>query len=211
MRTRSKLALAALAATLLMSLAVSSATAGHLSTSNQNFRIVWNPLTFRSEGGFINPTVECPVTLEGTFHSATIAKIEGSLIGYITRAIVAETEPPCRGGIAHVNTETLPWHVTYRSFVGTLPRITGIVLLLHKTSFEIETGGVRCRFEETGTERAAGTANREAGGAITGLTADNISLPRTGGSSFCPTRISFEGTGTVTVLGSTTRISVTLI
>jgi len=209
--TRTRFTLVALTATLLMGLAVSSATAGRLSLSNQRFRAVWSPLRFFGEGG-IEAEIRCPVTLEGSFHSATIQKVLRSLIGYVTRAISGAGRA-CASGSATVLAETLPWHITYEGFSGTLPRITRIRLLLRRVAFIVEPGlSIRCLYRENGTAQAAGEAIVEAGGAITGLEADRtIRLPLFSGGGFCPTEGGFEGTGTVTLQGAATRITVRLI
>src|SRR5580765_3632601 len=108
MRTRSKLLLAALATTAFMSIAVSSANARRFEISNQRFRAVWTFLEFTANGHVIL----CPVTLEGSFHSRTLSKVSGQLIGYVTNAFVPATE--CvTGGRARALTETLPWHMQY--------------------------------------------------------------------------------------------------
>ena len=214
MRTHSKLVFAGLAATLLMAVAVTSASARNLSISNQNFRIVWTELIF--SGG--SASVTCPVTLEGTFHYRSIMKSPGALIGYVTRAISGSTQPPCRGGTATVDSETLPWHVTYRSFAGALPAIEKLSILLHSTSFHVTPVilgiSVACAYRERGAaeENAAGIATREAGGAITTVRADEtILLAKYSGSSSCPTSGGFRGTGEAFVLGTNTRITLTLI
>ena len=84
MRTHSKLHILALAATFLVSLGVTSASASRLSVSNRNFRAVWSLLTLSTAG----TQITCPVTLEGSFHSATLAKRAGALIAHISRASV---------------------------------------------------------------------------------------------------------------------------
>jgi hypothetical protein len=210
MRTRSKLIISALAATLLMSFAVSSASASRLSVSNRNFRAVWSLLTLEAAGAVIN----CPVTLEGSFHSATLAKRVGALIGHISRASV-------RGGLAEcLNTGTatisaLPWHVTYGGFQGTLPRPTGVVLQLIGARFTVDpAGGLPACTATTSTgSPARGIANLEAGGIVTGLTADpSAEIPLSEGFGCALFTGSFSGTGTVKLLGSTTtNIRVTLI
>jgi hypothetical protein len=210
MPTRTKLTLAGLAATLLMGFAVTTANANHLSVSNQFFRIVWNPLTFVGEGG---TTIKCPATLEGSFHERTIAKTIGRLVGYVSRAIFG-SGAACQGGSFTVLTATLPWHVTYEGFSGRLPAITSVRLLLRRVAFVEEVFSVRCLYKENGTSQAAGELLVEAGGNAKELTADRtITLPLFEGSTlFCPTNTGFEGTGEVTLLGSsTTRIRVTLI
>jgi len=77
--------LVAVGAAALLSVCVSTATAGRLSTSSPTFRSTFRELRLRLPFG----TTNCPVTLEGTLHSSTLAKVAGSLIGYITRASVA--------------------------------------------------------------------------------------------------------------------------
>jgi len=208
MRTRTKLTLAGLTATLLMGLAVSAASASHLRVTNQNFRVTWSGLKFLEEGG--GSLVTCPVTLEGSFHSATIAKVLGSLIGVVTRATVGNSS--CSGGHATILQATLPWHVRYNGFTGILPNITGVGLALAGVAFNVEVFFVNCLYKENGTETAAGTAAVEPAHAITSLNADNtIRLPKFSGGSLCPASGGFEGAGNVTVTGSTTKISVTLI
>src|SRR5436853_3228582 len=123
MRLSTKLGLTALMAAMLLAAAIGTASARSLSVSNQSFRVTWSKLEF--EGGLGIPT-QCQVTLEGSFHSRTIAKVLRSLIGAITRAVV-KTES-CSGGRATVGAP--PWHVTYQGFTGTLPRILTVVIAL---------------------------------------------------------------------------------
>ncbi len=129
-----KLTLAALTVTLLLGIAVSNASANNLSTNEGGFRIAWSHLEF------IEPTFEvgvrCPVTIEGSFHSTTIRKVVGALIGQVTR--VDLTSSTCTGGHATALTETLPWAVSYQGFGGTLPDITSIKVLLLRPAFRLE-------------------------------------------------------------------------
>jgi hypothetical protein len=212
MQTYTRLAATGFMAALLMALAVSSASAGRLSVSNQSLRITWATIEFFAEGGS-EATVRCHLTLEGSFHSRTIAKVVGSLLGYITRAIIAPREQ-CTGGAWTVLAATLPWHMTYDGFEGTLPNISGIRLGLRRTAYLTEVGlGTSCLYQEGGAGRTARfTAHREAGGRITGMTADEtIRLARVSGTFGCPTEQGFRGTGTVALLGTTTPITITLI
>src|SRR5689334_4686012 len=129
MRMSAKLGLTALIAALLLSAAISTASARNLSVSNQNIRVTWSRLEFRSPA----VTVRCRVTLEGSFHRATIAKTRGTLVGAVTRADVDTAN--CTN--ARATAEGLPWHITYEGFVGTLPRITEVLLLLRNTLFNL--------------------------------------------------------------------------
>jgi hypothetical protein len=209
----------ALAAVLVLTTFVSAALANRLSLSQQSFRQIWTPLTFSIMGseGFAN----CNVTLEGSFHYRTFAKVRRSLIGYVTK--VAFTHP-CTGsaeawalngtetpsGLGAL-TNTLPWHITYEGFEGRLPTITGMRLLF-AANFVYASGitGL-CLFEGN----IQGVMQRESrGGALTGTVVDNtIGIPRKSGGIFCLTTDHFSGTGgnTRTAAGSEVRITLTLI
>jgi hypothetical protein len=124
MQTRSTFSVVALAAVMVMALTVSLASARRFGLSNQTFRAIWTLLRFEIEG---TATIECPVTLEGSFHSRTLSKVSGQLVGYVTRAFVRGGLTECLNtGNVRANTETLPWHIQYNSFIGTLPSISEI-------------------------------------------------------------------------------------
>jgi hypothetical protein len=207
MRKRIGASLVALSATLTLALAVGSASANRLSYSSQLFRIIWTSLTFSESGG--NFPISCPVTLEGSFHSRTMAKVTEALVAYINRAIV--NNPGCTEGQATILSETLPWHVTFQGFSGTLPAITGVRHYLIGAAFQIEPGlGIRCLARSTATSPAAGDATREAGGNITSLTPDSsLPIPVTG--TACPSAGIFSGSGGVFVQGTRERVRLNLI
>jgi hypothetical protein len=70
-----------------------------------------------------------------------MAKVAGSLIGYITRADLGI----CQAGTATVLTSTLPWHVRYSGFRGTLPEINRIFTHIIGASWRVrESGGIAC-------------------------------------------------------------------
>jgi len=114
----SKLLLAVVGAAVLLGALAISASAAHLEYSAQAIKATWTRWNFR--GGF--GTVECEVVLSGSFHSRTITKTAGSLIGYITAGSVLR----CARWGATTNQSSLPWHREYRSFAGELPSITGV-------------------------------------------------------------------------------------
>ena len=215
MRTHTKLTLAALTATLFMALAVNTASANRFSVSNQFFRVVWSPLNFIGEGSSVR--VGCNVTVEGSFHSRTIVKTIGSLLGYVTRAIIGG----CTENSATVLTATLPWHLTYEGFSSSrgLPAIERIRLLLRHIAFvtQIFGGLVECLYADAGTnqsENAAGESLLTGGSANEVASDPSIRIPFVRGSGLtenCPAKGGFTGTGNVTLLGATTRITVTLI
>jgi hypothetical protein len=203
MRNRSKLALAALSAAMLLAVVVSVASANRLATSNQAWRATFTPMTFTGGGS----TVRCNVTLEGSFHSRTISKVVGQLVGYVTKATVSPH--PCTGGDAEAAQESLPWHLRYNSFTGTLPNITTIVVEAISTRFWVESEiigfGFRCFYRTN----IPGTINREAGGAITTMRFNKTGIATESGFP-CPSG-NLEGTGNVTLQGTTTKITVTLV
>ena len=162
MKTRTTLALTALAATLTMLFAVTSASANRLSVDDTAFRVTWASLEFTSSVGV---TTRCPVTLVGDFHSSTIVKTRGLLIGFVDSATV--NNAACVGGRATVLAATLPWHVTYEGFTGTLPNITSVSILLVNASFQVQQTilgiAVTCLARTTVAENATGTISLSAG------------------------------------------------
>lgn len=198
MRTRSKLLLTALTAAFVMAATVGSASARNLSISEQRFRAVWTPLSFTALGGLIQ--VRCNVTLTGSFHYRTIVKSRGALIGYVTDARLTR---PCTGGEAWIlngserATNSLPWHIQYDSFRGTLPRIEGVRLALVGAAFLLIAAGNECLYQSTSASPAFGIINlNTTTGAATSLAADNASsIPRSATlSGICPASGSFAGT-----------------
>jgi len=205
MRTRSKLALIGLGATMLMAFGLSTASARNLSISNQNIRSTFENLEFFAEGF---STTTCHVTLEGSLHSRTIPKTVGALLGYITRV----TTGNCNNGVT-ILTATLPWHVRYVGFSGRLPDITLILIRIRRPAFNVESGvGFRCLSE---AELEARFIRNTTTGQITGARLPQITVPvRSGGGFGCPVaEAQFRSAedGRVFLLGTTNLIFVTLI
>jgi hypothetical protein len=197
----------ALVGTLTLALAVGTASANRLSYSSQTFRIIWTSLTFSESGG--NFPISCPVTLEGSFHSRTAAKVRDALSALITRAVVNNLG--CTEGQGTILGESLPWHVTYQGFSGTLPSIIGVRYKLIGAAFQVEPGlGISCLARSTVASPAAGDAAREAGGNITSLSPDpSLAIPVTGTN--CPSAGVFSGAGEVFVPGTRERVRLSLI
>lgn len=121
-RTKALLGLAVAVATLWT--LVGAAHASRLAFGNElgtgAWRAVWREMTY-SIGA---ETGRCALTLEGSFHSLTITKTRGALIGYVTGA----TASNCISGSATVLTAGLPWQVQYQGFNGVLPTINSMAL-----------------------------------------------------------------------------------
>jgi len=176
---------------------VGTSTATRLSSSSQTFRAGFARWNYTGPFG----TTECALTLEGSLHSRTIAKTIGSLIGLITRSIFGA----CVRGSATILTATLPWHVRYQAFTGTLPNITSLLTDIAGMSFQIREPffGITC-LASGGFPRLV--YSREAGGALTTATISGSSPTN------CGTELTISGTSnSLTVLGAATRITVTLI
>jgi len=190
---RAKFILAGLTAAVAMAFATTSTSARNLSISHGRlWNLIWTNLQIKSSGLV---AVDCEVTLEGSFHYTTIAKIAHTLIGHITRARVGT----CRTGSATVLTGRLPWHVTYEGFEGALPDITGVRLLLLGAQFRYHEPilGTECLFI-TNPERAIGIARLDAGSGnrnVTGLTADPTPRIR------CTLTVQLEGTAVFREVG----------
>jgi hypothetical protein len=196
-----KLLFAVVGASVLLGSLVSVASARNFSHSNTGIRATFRSVEFG--GGF--GTTRCDLTLEGSLHSRTLPKVLRSLIGYITRAIL---QKPCLVGDATILTATLPWHTTYAGFSGTLPNIQSIVTNTIGSSFSaIEPAfGFACLSRTTTESPATGTYNREAGGALTTAIIGGT-IPTS-----CGLNGRLSGTSsTLTLLGTTARITVTLI
>jgi len=101
------------------------ASAGRLSYSNQSFRDVSAEGTFESERGERGLRIRCPVTLSGSLSARTFGKVVGTRVGQLTSATVAEASCTGEGEVEFERTG-FPTALTYRSFQGTLPNITGI-------------------------------------------------------------------------------------
>lgn len=189
---------AAMAASVLLGALVSSAAARNISTSSPSWRATFSAVRLDFPVGIIG----CSATLEGSFHTRTLAKIAGSLVGYVTRATLGA----CDWGSHTILTETLPWHMTYRNFTGTLPNISSAGFNVIGWSQRIrESAFISCLFRSTVARPALLTfyvSSRVARSAGVGGT-----IP-----SDCGTDVGLSSdSAPVTVAGAATTITVTLI
>lgn len=157
-----KLSLAAVSAVVALFALVGVASANDLSVSSQSMRATWTRAEFI--GGF--GTVVCAFTVEGSMHTATTTKTAGALVGFVTRASVG----PCPSGSATVLTATLPWHVQYASFTGTLPTIASVTEdIFGAWSIREPTFGITCLVRPTASSPNTATFNLNAG-SVTSVT-----------------------------------------
>lgn len=203
--SRAKYVLVSLGATLTLVLAVGTASANRLSVSNKAFRFTWRSMVLNPGG------VACPVTFEGSFHSATISKAVGALIGHISRATASPAV--CTNGDVRFLQEQLPWHVQYGGFEGSLPSITGIRVNLigAATNVCMHLLGFCCLYT-TSQATPSSLILRLSAGVITSVRADETRvIPLISG--FCVEfgNASLSGEGRVSLLGNTSSITVRLI
>jgi hypothetical protein len=213
MHARYRLVLATLVSSALLAVAVGSATAGRLSISNMGFRLTWEAVRFTNAAG--SPTIECPLTLEGSFHSATIKKVARALIGLVTRQSLKKES--CTGGHATINQETLPWHVSYSAFAGRLPAIEDLIFSFNRYSFDTELTvlgfRIECFYREQGQpEETLQEIIEVRSGQLTVHGSNNGRyISKFTGSELCDRRVFVEGFGPVFQLGRASRLTVTLI
>lgn len=208
MHVRVRVTLVGLAAALAMVCAVATASANRLSVSSETFRIGWSAIDIFGAGGF-SFEVHCPLTMEGSFHSRTMAKTQGLLVGHVTR--VTNPGESCVSGPVTVLTETLPWHVVYKSYLGSLPLIRSVRYAI--VGFAIAMGITfeqRCLYGGSRAE-VAGDFIIEHGTGIVGFLPDyTVQVARTSGL-LCPEHIGLDTLGTVTELGEPVSIRLQLI
>jgi hypothetical protein len=228
MRYRTKLLLTALITALMLLAATTMAHARRFELSNQRFRAVWNPetspgsqrITFELPGF----NIACRATIEGSFHSRTLSKVCGQLVGYVTSAAITR---PCEVGEGWVQNgseqllngarpTSLPWHIRYDRFTGTLPRIErirlqfiNVGLLVRVFVFPVNNG---CLILTSAMNPVFAFVEIEAGGTVTGLRADEAPAIQTTTilENFCPEG-HLVGRANVTLQGTTTKIAIRLV
>lgn len=148
-------------------LASGTASANRLSMTEQALGAAWSQLSIDGAGADIT----CRAAIGATFHSPTLSKTRGALIGHV---IDAPQPTSCLGGSATMLQETLPWHVTYEGFTGSLPNIGSIIFLFVGLSIRVDPNGIppACLGRTTTTNNFSATAIRDADGDIGGLRAD---------------------------------------
>jgi hypothetical protein len=221
MRQRTRIIIGCLTVAMALAAAINTAAARRIEISEQRFLILFRELTFEGAGV---ETIVCPINLEGSFHSRTISKVSGQLIGYITEATV-NAHPCPRGNMWWLNgvevvqgitsSNTLPWHVLYLGFRGTLPRIMEIEIALVGAKFRRETSGILCLFATTTTAWIEGQLRLEAAsGRVTAFRFNEerrISLFESQSGAFCPSTLLFSGEGTVGTQTGWREITVRLV
>src|SRR5829696_2197809 len=85
----------------------------------------------------------CEFAMATTLHGA-MSKVAGTLVGSAFGLTISR----CEGGGGIFRVLALPWHISYQSFVGTLPSITALGLRINGVSLLLEAfaGIVRCLY-----------------------------------------------------------------
>jgi hypothetical protein len=225
-------ACAALVAIVALGAAVGTAHARNLSIrgAERGFRFTWPAFRAVIFTGVTIKTgylTDCPVTLEGSFHTATVAKINRWLLGYVSSANVAEAS--CRGVIGpeefnggqpfpvklRVLRETLPWHLQYLSFAGTLPGIASIRVQFVGAAFQVYelVSGGWCLYRSEAATPMPYTLTLGAGREVTTVRPDAspTPLPLFAAGALCESGgMAYSGDATVSS-PSGIAISITLI
>jgi len=194
-----------------LALGVATASAAKLSVTNQMIRITWSSVRF-NEG-----RAQCPVTLEGSLHARTMQKVQGQEIG----VIIAGRTGRCTVGSAVLLTAedgqrtTLPWHIRYDGYSGTLPAITRLRWHIFEMSYRVVDELELCLYTSTPTRPALLDLVREEGGSgairsVSFFGTEAIPLV-SGNPLICDASGLLGGSGSVTTWGSTTRVTLTLI
>jgi len=163
-----KLVLATTGIVVALGLLASAASAGEFEFSEVRLRATWARMNFT--GGF--GAVECEVVLEKELHTRGVPKVRESLIAFVRVANVIR----CARGGATALRETLPWHVRYESFTGTLPAIRSVETRIVGFAFKIREPafGVECLFRSTAANPVLLTYGLEAAGAITSVSVAGV-------------------------------------
>ena len=190
-----------------------SVLARNFSISSSTFRQVYRSFEFESEG---IETIRCPVTMEGSMHARTFAKVERALIGYINRAV--SNEGACTGGgRLTFLPESLPWHLINRGFEGSLPQISRHIRGAIGQGSIIRTvkNGVVCdyRIIDNSNGATARLNRNTTSGQITEMRFTAAVMLVAGDPLVCPWigPNNIRGEGTETVPGTSTLITLTLI
>jgi len=210
MRTRSKLLLAGLTATVALWAAVGAADAKRLELSERAIRATWAEFTLTDTSLFKSV---CPITIEGSFHSRTLSKVSGQLVGYITAATT--NKGGCKSEFRFLSLwfdengiANLPWHIRYDSFTGTLPAITGVRLQLIGMGVKFE--GTTCEYLSEVALPAYLRLLLEAGRVTTVQWEEGTRIRRINGA--CLERGQVAGNGQLRVQGTTaTSITIRLV
>lgn len=189
-------AMAALTVVVVMAV-TQAASARNLSSSSAETPsgAIWSALRMEAAG----MEATCPITLGGNLEVSSIAKRAGTRFGAVSEVRLGT----CSRGTATVLTETLPWSMTYNSFTGMLPNITGVTVNLIGLAMRVVLSGVGClvRTESTQPARGIVTLRREEFGDLlpTEIRADETATIGLTGEIFCTFagRGHFAGTGTL--------------
>lgn len=214
MTTRIRGGLVALAATSLLACLVATTSANDVSVNEQRWDKKWTNATWVTASAII----ECPLTLQGSFHNRTFAKVSESLLGHITRAIVrgGAGAGECTGGTVSLLTETLPWHDTYAGFSGSLPDIIRFYHRGISLSASVDPAGLlpSCLMRTTTANPLAQWMELDSDGDVSNVAlGEESEIPLTGGGGLCAFggEGHMSGIGVMTRLGSSSLITVFLI
>jgi len=219
-----RVVLGALLAAAALAASVGAASANRLSISPETgFRVRYPSWEVQFGYEETNVKLTCSMTLEGSFHTRTFAKVASALIGYVTRATVAEASCSNRVGPrgegewpglkARFLSETLPWHLRYSTFSGVLPAISNVAMTLVGFApriTELPFAG-SCLYRSTATAPLPVSLALGPSGEVTSFDAGGENVPLSSGSALCSEHLQFAGDNPITQLTTTALLTVRLI
>lgn len=149
---KARLLLTTVSAVAMIGMLTSTALGRSFRSSISTQRAIYTSVEFSGLFG----SARCPLTLNGEIHS-TLPKTAEALIGYFESLTLGA----CTTGSLTMLTVSMPWHIRYSGFQGTLPRITRILTRIVGFEFKIrETGANECLVRTTATEPLLGNYSR---------------------------------------------------
>jgi hypothetical protein len=109
-------------------------------------------------------------------------------------------------------TNTLPWHIRYVTFQGTLPTITGIEVSIVDYAYLVEASGVSCLYKSTAARPVRGILRLNGEGRVSSFRFNELfQIPKFSGSFLCGPEIGFWGEAFVGTQTTWAGISVRLV
>jgi len=215
-RTRSRVALAALVATLVTLALAVTARGDSFEVSEQGFIARWRELTLEG-GGF---RAVCSIQVRGRFFARTMGKAANQAVGDIEEArktSCSSLDIAFLNGVERLPGEetplpsTLPWTIGFKDWEGVLPNIRRVQLMFVEVGLTVGTVfGVDCLYESTGMFPLLVNFSINSG-QVVAATIEPTVIPFRRGGILCPEFGRASGTGEVTNAAGTASISVRLI
>lgn len=169
MRFNLKTLMTVLTAAVILSLAASTSLASRsIEISGETTLTLNGPVTFEARFSGITGQIICNTTFTKTI-SRVIPKVEGALVGRVTRVEIDRPERCRLVNISSVNSITVLnvqsaelWRIFYKQFLGVLPDISGLLFILRHVQLlvlfrrPLEPNLSACLYENGRREQSVG-------------------------------------------------------